>query len=214
MTPKSMPVIPTSAPRRGTLRASHLRQVSNGSSESPYSSRPLTSASEASTAQYDHMPLKPPVERRCQIWVHDEAFSREEVVLNLDLFPDVKAGDLMAIVALKTDSGVRDFQDKVPKRDSDNLATSMQRERSNSNPRSPSQPTGADTKHDLDMGKRYLFVAKDMPKEMLAKHPSLEVSITKSIADVFCFKHRSSVLLTTVHSHEFTLDELLANLLL
>jgi hypothetical protein len=193
-----MAAVPPSTPRRGTLRASHLRHVSNGSAESPYNSRPLSVASETGTAQYDPTPLKPPVERRCIVWVHDEVFSKEEVVLNLDLFPEIKAGDLMAIVALKAEIGVRDFQEKAQKKDADNLATSMQRERSNSNPHSPNQANGTDSKHDVDMGKRYLFLAKDMSKEMKAKHPALEVSVAKSIADVFCFKQRSNVLLTSV----------------
>jgi DEP domain-containing protein 5 len=193
-----MSTIVPSTPRRGAFRASHLRQVSNGSADSPYNSRPRTATSETGTTQYDPTPLKPPIERRCIIWVHDEAFSKDEVVLNLDLFPDAKAGDLMAIVALKTDSGVRDFQEKAQKIDADNLATAMQRERSNSNPRSPNQANGADTKHDLDLGKRYLFIATDMSKEMKTKQPGLEVSVAKSIADEFCFKHRSNVLLTTV----------------
>jgi hypothetical protein len=70
------------------------------------------------------------VERRCVLWTHDEAFSKEEVVLNLDLFPagGVKAGDLMAIFALRTDAAVRDFQDKspTPKKGLEHLAVSQQ----------------------------------------------------------------------------------------
>src|SRR3954471_5761443 len=131
-----MSAIPPSTPRRGAIRVSHLRQVSNGSVESPYNSRPLTAASDTGTAQYDPPPLKPAVERRCNLWVHEEAFSKDEVVLNLDLFPEVKAGELMAIVALKTDTGVRDFQEKAQTKDGDTLTAAMQRERSNSNPRS------------------------------------------------------------------------------
>ncbi|RAL65769.1 hypothetical protein DID88_005434 [Monilinia fructigena] len=90
------------------------RQVSNGSSETgtAFTSRPVTSNSSTGTVQHDPIPLKLPIERRCNLWTHDEAFSKEEVILNLDLFPDVKAGELMSIIALKTDSGLRDFQDK------------------------------------------------------------------------------------------------------
>lgn len=196
-----MSAIPPSAPRRGALRASHLRQVSNGSTESPLSSRPLTAGSEAIPSQQDPTTSKSTVERRCIIWVHNEAFSKDEVVLNLDLFPDVKAGELMAIVVLRTDSGVRDFQEKA-QNDADNLATAASRDRSNSNPKSPVQSNG-EAKHDLDLGKRYLFVAKDMPKELKSKSPTLEVSVSKFIADAFCFKHRSNVLLTLVGALEY-----------
>lgn len=182
---------------------SHLREVSNGSSDT-FDSRPTT-ASDTDTIQYapipSPLPLPLPIERKCVLWVHDEGFSKEEVVLNLDLFPDVKPGDLMAIVAIKTDTGVRDFQEKLQsvKRDPDNLAASMQRERSSSHPRSPGPVNGGDSKHD-HVGKRYLFIAKDMPKEIKSKQPGLELSVAKHIADVFCLKHRSNVLLTTTEA--------------
>jgi hypothetical protein len=58
-----------------------------------------------------------------------------------------------------------------------------------------------DAMHGIDLGSRYLFIAKDMPKEMKVKQPSLEVSVAKHIADVFYLKHRSNVLLTTVCLH-------------
>ena len=121
-------------------------------------------------------------------------------MLNLDLFPDVKPGELMAIVALKTDSGVRDFQDKaqMQNKESDSLGMAVNLERSNSNPTSPAQLNGPYVTHDVDLGKRYLFLAKDMPKETKLKQPNLEVSVAKHIADVFCLKHRSNVLLSTV----------------
>ncbi|KAL5330137.1 hypothetical protein ACEPPN_003662 [Leptodophora sp. 'Broadleaf-Isolate-01'] len=167
-------------------------------------SRPTTAASDTGTIQHDPVPLQPAIERRCVLWVHDEGFSKEDVVLNLDLFPEVKPGELMAIMALKTESGVRDFQEKTQaKRDSDTLATSMQRERSSSNPRSPeaangnSNGYGSDAKHDVDIWNRYLFIARDMPKDMKVKQPNLEVSVAKHIADTFCLKPRSSVLLST-----------------
>ena len=168
-----------------------------------YNSRPVTAASDTGTVQHDPVPTKPPIERRCILWVHDEGFSKDEVVLNLDLFPEVKVRELMAIVALKTDSGVRDFQDKAQpsKKEGDAIATTMQRDPSNSNPRSPTLANGPDAMHDVDVGNRYLFIAKDMPKDMKVKQPSLEVSVAKHIADVFCLKHRSNVLLTTVCLH-------------
>jgi hypothetical protein len=193
-----MSPIPPPTPRRGPSRASHLREVSNGSVVM-YDSRPTT-ASDTGTVQYPPAPSPLPIERRCILWVHDESFSKEEVVLNLDLFPDVKPGDLMAIVALKTDTGVRDFPEKAQstKRDPESLAASMQRERSSSHPRSPGPNNGGDTKNQADVGNRYLFVAKDMPKDIKSKQLGLELSVAKHIADVFCLKHRSSVLLTTV----------------
>jgi hypothetical protein len=195
------PSTPTpSASRRGTLRGSHLRQVSSGSADSGNSIG--RSISSTGTAIEDPVPLPLLFERLCNLWIHDDVFSKDEVVLNLDLFPDIKAGDLMAIVALKTDSGVREFQDQTSssKVDLASLGSARPRERSSSNPKSP-VGSAADTKQDLELGKRYMFIARDMPKELKAKHTSLEVSVAKNIADVFSFKHRSNVLLTSVCLH-------------
>ena len=135
------------------------------------------------------------------LWVHDDGFSRDEVVLNLSLFPEVKAGEAMAIVGLKMDSNVRDFQERRQgsMHDSDNLSAGIPRERSTPTPKSPvSAGPNSDSKLDGNLGKRYLFLAQDMSQEMKAKHPNLEVSVAKHIADVFCLKHRSSVILSTV----------------
>jgi hypothetical protein len=190
---------------------SHLREVSNGSSEA-YDSRPTT-ASDTGTVQYDPAPSPLPVERKCMLWVHDEGFSKEEVVLNLDLFPDIKPGDLVAIIALKSDSSARDLQEKAHgvKRDAETLTSSIQWERNTSHPRSPGPNGGGHAKHHADLGNRYLFIAKDMPKDIKSKQPSLEISVAKQIADVFCLKHRSNALLTTVRKLNPLGHERLAN---
>lgn len=190
-----MSVASASNTLRGAPRPSHLRQVSNGSSDTF-----CTDSSTGTTVQHDPKVAKKSVGRRCMLWVHEESVSKEDVVLNLDLFPDIKAGELMAIVALRTDSGVRDFQDAEPthKNETNGIGSIMQREGSSTNLGSLVKPNGIDAKHDIDLGKRYLFIARDMGKEMKTKQPGLEVSVAKHIADVFSLKHRSNVLLTTV----------------
>ena len=195
-----MAAIQPSASRHGPRRASHLRHVSHSSPDSNYNSRPTTRASDTDLAQYESITPKAIVERRCNLWIHEESFSKLEVVLNLDLFPDVNPGELMAIVPLKIDPGARDYQEKTqgPQKDTDSLPIVMQRDRSDSNPKSLSQGSGADIKHDVDLGKKYLFIAKDIGPEIKDKQPGLEVSVAKHIADVFCLKHRSNVLVTTV----------------
>jgi hypothetical protein len=135
------------------------------------------------------------VERRCTVWVHDEQFSKEEVLLNLDLFPanTVKPGDLMAIV---TDNAVRDLQDRSAssKKVLESLPASFQPNLNGLDIESHNDCT-CNMDHDES---RYLFAVKDMSKELKSKQPSLEVSVAKRIADVFGFKHRAEVLLTTV----------------
>ena len=96
--------------------------------------------------------------------------------------------------------GARDHQEKTQglKKDSDSLPPSMQRDRSHSNPNSFSQGSVADSRQDIDIENRYLFIAKDMSREIKEKPQGLEVSVAKHVADIFGFKHRSNVLVTTV----------------
>lgn len=165
--------------------------MSNGSSTTS-NSRPVTSPSDTGTVQHDPVPLPAPVEKKCILWIHEDPFSLPEVILNLDLFPDVEAGDLMAIVSLKTESQENVSTSKME----DSLNASTRRERSPSNPNSPG---GTSNKHhDADFGNRYLFIAKDMPKDMKAKQPHMEVSVARHIADAFHFRSRSQVLVITV----------------
>ena len=157
-------------------------------------SRPQTSSSSMSQT-------REPVERRCVLWIHDEQFSKEEVVLNMDLFPagSVKPGDLIAIVALKTDVAVKDFQDKnLSAKKGTELSASLQPDTNFEEQKSSTGSVSVDGQHNVDKEKRYLFAVKDMSKEIKAKQSNLEISIAKHIADVFGFKHRSNVLLTTV----------------
>lgn len=138
--------------------------------------------------------------------VHDELYERDDILINLDLFPDsIKPGDLVAIIALKTDCGVRDFQGKspTPKKDGDNLGPPMQREGSSSYSNAPSDSV-SDSQYDVDHEKRYFFVVKDMTKEQKSKQPHTEISIVKHVADAFGFKNRSTVLLTTVSMTEIS----------
>lgn len=143
------------------------------------------------------------IERRCVLWVHDEAFSKEEVLLNLKLFQrdDLKVGERMAIVALKTDTiGVRDFQnkDRSAKKGHNDISASVHLDASLLDVPLSREGLGKEALHNADDEKRYIFAVKDMGSETRSKQPHLEISISKHIADAFGFKNRSNVLLSTV----------------
>ncbi|KFY02318.1 hypothetical protein O988_02210 [Pseudogymnoascus sp. VKM F-3808] len=147
---------------------------------------PLPNATANTPKTTAHSHHEPPVERQCVLWVHDEQFSKEEVIFNHTLLPSgrYKLGQLMAIVALKNDG-----LDKKP----GSLAASQQLDASMADMRSSK---GSLDTHD-DTEKQYLFTLNEMNKEMASKHPNLEISVAKHVADVFGFKHRSNVLVTT-----------------
>lgn len=100
-----------------------------------------------------------PIECQCVLWVHDEQFSKEEVIFNHALLPtgSYKLGQLMAIVPLKNDG-----LDKK----TGSLAASLQLDASMADMRSSK---GSLDNHE-DAEKQYLFTLNKMKKEMSSKH--------------------------------------------
>lgn len=197
-------------PRRGASYSSHLQSVSNDQS-SAFSNQPSSRASTPGAASSSGTVIRDIVERRCVLSVHDdhppekaerhtEKAEREDVLINLDKVTEgLMPGDIVTIVALKMDSGVRDFAEKISlqKKDADNLGLPMQRERSGSNPKALHDSI-SDSQYDVDPDRSFVFVVKDMTKDQKEKKPHVEISVGKSIANAFGFKNRCTVLLTTV----------------
>lgn len=173
-------------PRRLGHWAPHLRQFSRTSLdrlpalESPQSPDTVSSNS----TLRDRPPSRVSrMERKCTVTVN-ETFAREEVQMNLDLFdPDVKPGALMAIEVLRPDT------DRSPLN-----PLHKQGVLDRGQDASPSRPTP----QGVDVGRRYLFIVKDMSKDLKARHPNVELYVAKHIADVFGMKRGSQVLLTQV----------------
>jgi DEP domain-containing protein 5 len=156
-------------------------------------SRPQTSSSSNSKA-------REVFERRVEIWVHDEQFSKEDVVLNLDVFPHdrVKAGDLMAIIGLRSDVVKQQGVDFAARKIAESLSGSLQPYSTTNDRKTEEDSNSVDSRRDLDLDRRYLFAVKDMTPEMKTKYPNLEISVAKHIGDAFNFKRHASVFLTTV----------------
>ena len=181
---------------------SHQRQVSVGSSAdrrpaSPAKLSNRDSRTDAGARSFrlsrfglDH--------QLCSLWVHDETFSREEVLFNPQAFGDigVKLGDFIEISALPGESrepGGRSGRDG-PDLKSESLRASSGSVKSNS-----ATPNAGKVKRS-----RFLFIAKPLPPELKARHPNLQLSVTSNIANVFGFKNRSQVLLSLVERSECT----------
>ncbi|EAT83859.1 hypothetical protein SNOG_08691 [Parastagonospora nodorum SN15] len=52
------------------------------------------------------------VQKVCTLWTHDDNFSRDDIVFNSEKFPEIPTttGTLLQIVALDSNTAVRDFQ--------------------------------------------------------------------------------------------------------
>ncbi|KMU80760.1 vacuolar membrane protein [Coccidioides immitis RMSCC 3703] len=143
---------------------------------------------------------KSPSKRSCTLWVHDETFSREEVLCNLQALPDfgLNVGYLVEVSVaqgdhlgsqLKPEAGSRYLQD----------------EGSFTSPRWPIGAGGSASRStfggDAKLRSRktpgkFLFIVKPFPPEVRAKHPNLQVSVANHVANAFGFKNRSQIHLT------------------
>lgn len=101
-------------------------------------------------------------------------------MLNLDLFNSrFKPGMLVSLDVLKPE--VSKQQPITSKR----LAAAQDAARNG--PSEPSRPS-----------QRYIFVVKDMARELKARYPHVELYVAKQIADVFGMKKGSQVILAPV----------------
>lgn len=172
-----------SAPRRGP-RWSHLHQSASANTDRRTIDSPGSpgSSSTHSTIREDK---RRKMERCCTVSIND-GYAKDEVLLNLDHFGgDIAPGTLMAIVPLKGDSKSTTAYGSINKHTHEH----------GDGTRAVSGNFGA---CDPLFDHTYIFVAKDMPKDMKARLPDAEVHIVKHIADAFLLKRGSHVLLRPV----------------
>jgi hypothetical protein len=139
--------------------------------------------------------------------VHDESFSKEDVVFNQNLLAPNgwRVGQLMAIVPVH-ESREREGIGANNARDFGSMGTGMGKRgeglgasllEGGLGERGGKAAEREREREEEEVERRYLFALKETPREMLARHSNLEISVTKHVADVFGFKHRSTVLVST-----------------
>ncbi|KAK7750796.1 vacuolar membrane-associated protein iml1 [Diatrype stigma] len=184
-----------SIPRRASQWTSQLRSFSrpgldkDSSSKSyldvPREPQSPDTMSSNSTVRDSHSSRRV-AERTCTVTIN-ESIIRDEILLNLDLLGGgIKPGMLMSITA--TDS------------DQDRMQGSYYGSLRSSSYRRGFASTAAEglSKPRRDANRRYIFVVKDMAKELKTRHPTVEVYIAKHIADAFNMRNRSQVVLAPV----------------
>lgn len=113
---------------------------------------------------------------RALLWVHDDGFSSEDILINESIVEgsEISEGSLIEIFPAKEASDIRDFQ-------------------SPNGENEDNRRTPGDIEHPLDRGTRYLCIAKFASAEFKAKQANLQVSIKSNIAQAFGLRTRSHV---------------------
>ncbi|KAJ5739951.1 Vacuolar membrane-associated protein iml1 [Penicillium manginii] len=129
---------------------------------------------------------------QCTLWVHNDPFSPEEILLNPSVFGEsgVQVGDLVEILPVRAPgdsihSGVKPDSDiKTARESHPDLSTTTQ--------------SDGTSKFKTPLQSRCVFVVKPIPQDIKLRNPRLEISVTGNVANTFGFKNRSQVVLSIV----------------
>lgn len=133
------------------------------------------------------------------LWVHDDAFSKETVLINPDIFDALELGSesLVEIASLRSSSEVRDFQ-------------TVEDEAGQSLDGDGARDLGRQTSHesqeglDVDTRTKCLLSIRPLPEDIRTKHSSLQISIIGTIASAFGFRNRSQIIASIVSKENHT----------
>ncbi|KAI1133708.1 vacuolar membrane-associated protein iml-1 [Nemania abortiva] len=180
-----------SAARRPSHWTAHLRQISKSSTDKlfvePSRSPDTASLASNSSTIRDFQSSRRVSERIFTVTIN-ESLIRDEVLLNFDLIGGtIQPGALMSITPMKAD----------PDR-SDRLQGSLYG--SSRPPYQRNSTAPVDTRANDDSLRRYVFVAKDMPKDLKARMPTVEIYVAKHVGDAFSLRKGTQVVLAPVDS--------------
>ncbi|KAL9136729.1 MAG: hypothetical protein Q9175_002065 [Cornicularia normoerica] len=165
------------------LRASHLRRMSTGSSTTFHGAVNAVDTVPGVHVVSTASKAKPGVSVRlsCSLSIHDESFSKEDVVVNLALFhgSDVRPGTLMQLTALK--GSIETIVHGAKSQNAMQKSTTAE----------DVQP------ENVDINRHHVFSAKAMSEEMLLKQPNVQISISRRVEHASGFEKGSQVLVST-----------------
>ncbi|KAJ2988588.1 hypothetical protein NUW58_g3891 [Xylaria curta] len=180
-----------SSPRRPAsftlvLASAPVQQIEHRQAFVEPSKSPDTASLASSSTIRDYQSSRRLSERVYTVTIN-ESLVRDDVLLNFDLVGGgaIQAGTLMSINPMKPDT------DR-----SDRMQNSLYGSSRPSYPRASTTPV--DPRANDDTTRRYVFVAKDMPKDLKARMPTVELYVAKHVGDAFNMRKGTQAVLTPV----------------
>ena len=136
-------------------------------------------------------PQSPHITVVCSLGVHDEAFSTDDVLVSPSVFKPKKVpiGTPMRLVA--------------PVSDSPESSSSFRRHGKGGRFSAPSRRSSMKLPNKHASETSFMFKIKELPSDVTSRHPNLEVSVSRRIAEALGFKHRRQVVLVKVEENDF-----------
>ncbi|KAI9784851.1 MAG: vacuolar membrane-associated protein iml1 [Peltula sp. TS41687] len=153
-----------------------------------------------SSAQQDRK-----VSAKCTLWVHDENYSKEDVILNPSIFPagSLQVGDLAEIVAFTADLVTKAPQNSEQRTSSGGGAT-KEKVPDALGSRDVDDGGEGSTDTPISARRRYVFLVKDLGNDQRSRQPNLQISLAAHIANAHGFKNRTEVMVSTVDKESNT----------
>ena len=151
--------------------------------------------------------------KNCSVWIHDENYAKEDVLLDLDLLGKgvIRPGDLVEVKAGTTASEARDFQitaDKGSRNSSTTNVVSAHAKTDSAAPQAKQSPKARRARRSTGGQEqnvtRYVFVAKAIPDEVKSRATGLQISLTSTIANAFGFRSRDPVTVSLADRQDHT----------
>ncbi|KAN0069046.1 Protein of unknown function (DUF3608) domain containing protein [Elaphomyces granulatus] len=165
---------------RGTSKGAHLASMDISSSNT----------SQCENSDFNDRANKTGLSRHlCTLWVHDENFSREDILFNTAAFSKtgVKIDDVIEIIPVRASGDSLNSPEFGSRSGHDNNLEAN----TNLHP-------GRASKFSSRTQGRCLFVVKPLPQDIKQRNPKLEISVTNNLANIFGFKTRMQVLLSSI----------------
>ena len=129
----------------------------------------------------------------CALSIHDASVSKEDVLLDLSLFPPVafSVGEIVHLVAINNQDHVK-AKSSQPAGHESSLRITKERHTpkqstfSEAGEASGRSDTGPFAQEPLDVSKGYLFVVKDVPSDLIIKLHGAQVCIEQFGPSVYC----------------------------
>ncbi|TPX59745.1 hypothetical protein SpCBS45565_g07662 [Spizellomyces sp. 'palustris'] len=153
--------------------------------------------------QFGQTPQKQTLRSSYNLWVHDDRFSKQDLVINPDCFPGCRVGDLLEIFHPTTPNGTSNTNSGVgkPSQSHSTPGPSAQPHQSVSPPTKPRTPHAPHRK-----AKTLVLQVTSIDREISGKQPQLQISIAQHVAALFELQARTDVIVRKIDKDTVAAD--------
>ncbi|KAJ3288894.1 vacuolar membrane-associated protein iml1 [Borealophlyctis nickersoniae] len=152
--------------------------------------------------------LQPAPQQLHNLWVHDERFSKQDLVINPDCFPGIRLGDCLEIFHPVVSPPSASFTTVIHANGPNGKRQQLASRHPRSTPRGGSGYLSAAGKEEGpgERSRKLILQVATLDSEIIAKQPQLQISIAQHIAALFELQPRTDVVARKVEKENIAAD--------